>query len=131
MTRSHRNAPQQHQPQTHSVAHRPTETAQYGGPRIETLPPIPEAETFDTPVVTPDVPIITQAYDAGSAVDPEEIIEAPRAKRYTVTHGGLISDPSGFRVRMHEGKVVDDHNYDIARLRKQGIKLEPLLEDAS
>lgn len=31
----------------------------------------------------------------------------------------------GTRAKLHEGKVIDDLNYDVEGLRRQGIRLEP------
>lgn len=48
--------------------------------------------------------------------------------KYIVTRGGMIL-ANGSRTRMAEGKLVDSLNYNIAKLKRQGIKLRPATED--
>jgi len=126
--RAGRNA--QH-PSVMSGSSKPNEHVEVSGPGLDALEPIPEAKDTNTPVTTSTVPAIGPAYTAGSAVDEGELAAAPRPKQYIITRGGQASDVSGTRARFHEGKIIDDHNYDIGRLKQQGIKLEPYEGDAS
>lgn len=51
----------------------------------------------------------------------------PEVKRYTVEAGSprqVIY--AGYPVMLPAGKVIDDANYDVEGLRKQGVRLRPL-----
>lgn len=49
-------------------------------------------------------------------------------KRYRVENGGYLMF-AGVRSAIRSGKIVDDRNYDIKRLRAQGFKLTELSAD--
>jgi hypothetical protein len=52
----------------------------------------------------------------------------PRPKRYRVLNGGLVMF-GNVRTTLRAGKEISEIAYDVAGLRKQGIKLEPIVED--
>lgn len=52
-------------------------------------------------------------------------------KFYRVTRGGMVRAETGHRTRMHDGKIVDTANYNIERLRQQGITMEEVDEKES
>ena len=53
---------------------------------------------------------------------------SPKVEKFVVTKGGIIV-ANGARTRMGEGKVIDTLNYDIKKLKQQGIKIRPATED--
>ena len=52
-------------------------------------------------------------------------------KFYRITRGGMVRAETGHRTRMHDGKIVDTANYNLERLRQQGIKMEEVSEEDS
>ena len=52
----------------------------------------------------------------------------PKPKRYRVVNGGSIVQ-NGCRTPLRAGKEVSNTTYDIAALRRQGIKLEELADE--
>ena len=101
-----------------------SEHAVYGGPPVRDLPVTTPADISAEPDVVADATERNPRPPAGAKV--------PKAKRYTVTKGGSISQPgpggAGYRTIMREGKVIDNLNFDIASLRAQGIGLQELSE---
>lgn len=51
-----------------------------------------------------------------------------KPKRYRVMNGGTIVN-GGCRTAIRAGKEITDQQYDIAHLKRQGIKLEPLVDE--
>lgn len=49
--------------------------------------------------------------------------EVPVVKRYVVVKGGSVL-VNGHRTTIKEGKIVDNLNYDLTHLQKQGIRLQ-------
>jgi hypothetical protein len=52
----------------------------------------------------------------------------PRPKRYRVTNGGMIVY-NNCRTAMRAGKEVSEAQFDLALLRRQGIRLEEIIDD--
>jgi hypothetical protein len=52
----------------------------------------------------------------------------PRQRRWRVVNGGFVMF-SGCRTAIKAGKEVDDRNYDIPALRRQGIRLEEVVDE--
>lgn len=69
-------------------------------------------------------PTISEPVVKASAVEkkPEKPVEVKPVKVYRVTRGGYAL-VNGYRTRIHEGKEVDELNFDVARLKAQGIQL--------
>ena len=54
--------------------------------------------------------------------------EQPKVRRYRVLNGGTIVD-KGMRMTLRAGKELDERTYDVATLKRQGIRLEELRDD--
>ncbi len=52
----------------------------------------------------------------------------PIPKRYRVINGGMVM-MTNVRTTMRAGKEISEKDYDIANLRRQGIKLEELVPE--
>lgn len=52
----------------------------------------------------------------------------PKVRRYRVVTGGFLMH-NNCRVAMRAGKEIGEHQYDIAQLKKQGIRLEEITDD--
>lgn len=55
-----------------------------------------------------------------TAPEPEAV---PPVKKYVVVKGGNVM-VNGNRTRIAEGKIIDELNYDIAHIQRQGIRLQ-------
>ncbi len=64
-----------------------------------------------------------------SAVDPEELAASPTVRRYLVEAEKNISH-NGIRSILRAGKEIDESNYNIEQLRKQGVKLTEIVQAA-
>lgn len=84
------------------------------------LAPIPEAAKTDTVAAShlgsnaPEV--------VASAVDESAALDSPPVRRYIVDVEKNVSH-NGIRSILRQGKEIDENNYDIAALKKQGVKL--------
>ncbi len=78
----------------------------------------PPAYTTDSEVVA----------DAKEKNKPRKADAPPPIERkwWRVTRGGYVLDKAGYRTKMREGKELDNLNYDIKRLKSQGIRLEEI-----
>jgi hypothetical protein len=86
---------------------------------------IPERDMGRNPTITGNEVI----GDATRRRNPEAEAAAPKRRYYRVTKGAVVRDPTtGFRARIRDGKELDDANYDIASLMRQGVKLEEIAE---
>lgn len=61
-------------------------------------------------------------------VRPPKATPAPVVKKWVVTRGGMIV-ANGARTRVAEGKIIDELNFDIRKIRSQGIQLRAATED--
>lgn len=52
-----------------------------------------------------------------------------KVKKYRVLNGGVVVF-NGMRTALRAGKEVDERSYDLAHLKRQGIRLEEIQEDA-
>ena len=98
-------------------------TIENGDERIEVLNPAAAVPDGSIPEASGAV--------RGSALEknPEPREEATPPKRYRVLGDKMFMDRHGYRAKMREGKEIDSHNYDIAALRRQGIKLEEIPDE--
>lgn len=76
----------------------------------------------------PSVPLVARAAVTSSVYDPTKAGVGPRPKRYRVLNGGHITW-NGNRTVMRAGKEIDSLNYDVTKLRQQGIKLEEIIPE--
>lgn len=81
--------------------------------------PIPEVEL---PPVTNEAPVVADA----TTKNPPQAVKGPPVEYYRITRGGYVQSPGGVRSQLREGKEIDSLNYDPARLRQQGIRLEKI-----
>lgn len=65
---------------------------------------------------------------AGSAIGKFNADLVVPFKRYRVLNGGYLMY-NGVRTALRAGKIVDDRNYDMPRLRGQGFRLELVRDD--
>ncbi len=55
----------------------------------------------------------------------EQAAIGPKVRTYIVTRGGRVqTQTNGQRTLVHAGKPLDDLNFDIALMRRQGIEFE-------
>lgn len=62
----------------------------------------------------------------GTAVSDKDLgkdDQVPAAQWYRVLKGGYVTQ-NGVRAKLHEGKEINDSNYNIRDLQRQGIRLE-------
>lgn len=89
------------------------------------------AEVFQTgsalEIVEGDAPLVPSVEHHGSVkLEPptaEEMKAVPEVRRYRVMNSGRVMN-NGFIVTIHAGKIVDDSNYNIEALRRQGLDLK-------
>jgi hypothetical protein len=86
---------------------------------ITTLNAGPIAEEKLEPVEAQDAAAATEVRTALRDDDP---VEGPQAKWYVVIKGG-VAQCNGVRARLKEGKELNDLNYSIRDLQRQGIRL--------
>ena len=67
-----------------------------------------------------------QGHRGDARHSPEAKAGGAQAKFYRVTRGGRVLDSSGQRIELKAMKEIDNLNYDIAKLKIQGIKLEEI-----
>jgi hypothetical protein len=79
--------------------------------------PIPEVTL---PPVSNEAPVVADA----TMRNPPQAAKGPEVEYFRVTRGGYVQSPGGVRSQLREGKEIDSLNYDPARLRQQGIRLE-------
>ena len=100
--------------------------ATHGGPMPGAVAPatmpggaagVPQSVTANTATVKATTPLARGA--AG-----------PKPKRWRVLNGGLIVH-GGMKTVLRAGKEIDDSNYDLRMLRKQGIRLEEIVDEES
>jgi hypothetical protein len=82
----------------------------------------PETQTSDE--AEPTKVKVDKVVDAKPPAGPP-----PEIRKFRVIKGGRINTSDGYMTRLHDGKVIDDHNYNIARLKQQGIRLEPYRDE--
>ncbi len=69
-----------------------------------------------------------QFHDGGAPVRSvvlEEEVEAPPPQRYLVVEDKDVAH-GGHRFKLRAGKELDSANYDIAMLKRYGVKLSPV-----
>lgn len=106
------------------------EHVQYSGNIATDLAPIPES-----PTLAGGAPGVVASSHLGSnpavvvatAVNPEDIEASPTVRRFVVEKEKNISH-HGVRSILREGKEIDESNYDINSLLKQGVKLREITE---
>jgi len=86
---------------------------------ITTLDAGPIAEEKLDPVEAQDAANVT---DTRTALRDDDPVEGPQAKWYVVIKGG-VAQCNGVRARLKEGKELNDLNYSIRDLQRQGIRL--------
>lgn len=89
---------------------------------IETLGTAPIADRLLDPTEIADA---KAAEKVKVAVDPDAEQIGPVKRFFVVTRGGT-AQVSGFRTRLREGKEIDNVNYDIRALQRQGIRLSEI-----
>lgn len=72
------------------------------------------------PPVTNEAPVVADA----TTRNPPTPAKGPPVEYFRVVRGGYVQSPGGVRSQLREGKEIDSLNYDPARLRQQGIRLE-------
>ena len=94
------------------------------------LPDIDDPATHLKPVMEQTNEVVA---DATTPIDEEEATAlaereeaAPERKYAVVVKGGKFLDKQGFRTQVHEGKEVDNLNYDFVALQRAGIRLRVL-----
>lgn len=106
------------------------EHAQYAGNIATDLAPIPESPTLEG-----NAPGVVVASHLGSNPStivgesflPEDAAGSPVVRRFVVEKEKNISH-HGIRSILREGKEIDENNYDITSLQKQGVKLREITE---
>lgn len=96
------------------------------GEHITTLSHTPLEPLPEEPGTTTQAALINQSDIKADAtqLNPNGDGEGGKpTKYYRIENGGNVLDKNGYRTRLHPGKEIDDLNYNIDRLRKQGIKL--------
>jgi hypothetical protein len=88
---------------------------QVGGTAIAGLESIPKGSIPDESPV-----------QRGSVVKRSETDPTP--DRFVVTKPAKVL-VGGFRTELPEGKIIDTSNYDIAMLKRLGVRLQPYTED--
>lgn len=59
--------------------------------------------------------------------NPDAVAAVPKARWFRVVKGGYVLD-GGFRTMLKPGKEINDLNYTIRNLQRQGIVLEEITE---
>jgi len=90
-------------------------------------PENPFAAALDTPPGDPLTAPLT-CPDETSKDDPPCERPRPKNRRFRVIKGGNIST-GGVRATLREGKELDERNYDIRNLVRQGIRLEEITDE--
>lgn len=89
-------------------------------------------------VALDQIPLKTDGISIVSALDrnPEREIVAPTPKRYRILSHGTkdpgkyANDPNGGgRIYLHEGKEISEQHFDIPALKRQGVRLEEILDE--
>lgn len=109
------------------------EHAQYSGNIATDLAPIPESPTLEG-----HAPGVVSSSHLGSnpaaivseSFRPEDAEGSPVVRRFLVLAEKNISH-SGVRSILREGKEIDENNYDIGSLQRQGVKLREITEQAA
>ena len=69
--------------------------------------------------------VVGDATAKPSTADPEALAAVPQARWFRVVKGGYVLD-GGFRTMLKPGKEINDLNYSIRNLQRQGIVLEEI-----
>ncbi len=104
--------------------------AEYSGTSVSSLlnRDLPIAEKHDAIASSPNLARGVGGDPVVSAVDIDSLEAAPRVvKRYRVLGDKPknVSGP-GYRFNLNPGKELDEANFDIPGLRRQGVKLEEI-----
>lgn len=105
---------------------------EYAGPNPETLAQTqPDPAGAGDGVIVSNVPIPNSPDVVRSAVDDVPPPPVALTKSYEVIRGGTVNAPrgGGFPFRLNQGKVINEKDYDIPFLKKQGIVLKELQPD--
>jgi hypothetical protein len=77
-------------------------------------------EDVELPPVVNAAPVVADA----TQKNPPVAAKGPKVEYFRVTRGGFVQSPGGVRSMLREGKEIDTLNYDVNRLRQQGIRME-------
>lgn len=79
--------------------------------------------------------LVTDGQERPPAVDFDDVLEnpGPAVRRYRVTSvladGRVQTSINGLRTTLRVGKEIDENNFDINLLKRQGVKLEEIALD--
>lgn len=99
-----------------------------GNRPLEPMPEVPghmteaAAAALDEPSDKGDAKAVAAARKAPEPVATREV------RRYEVLQTTAIMGANGFRGQMRAGKIIDNVQYNIEKLKSQGVKLAPLQE---
>lgn len=107
------------------------EQAQYSGAPIDALPAVVDGIGHDKMATSANL-----AQNAGgdpvlNVVEDADFANSPPVDQYEVTgdKNFNITTGAGYRAVLRPGKVVSASNYDIALLKRQGVKLRKLVPE--
>lgn len=98
--------------------------AHFGGSLAELTPLADQAPGLDQTTTSGNLGSVPGGEPVFASVDVENNIDEPRAKKWLVLADRQLSQ-QGQRFTLRAGKVIDEANYDIPLLRRQGVKLKP------
>ncbi len=120
------NVPRSAVPRAAQARRAEPEIAQYEGNIATDLAPIAESPGVAGKVVASHLGSNAPEVVA-TAVNPGDAEGSPVVRRFMVEKEKNISH-NGIRSILREGKEIDENNYDIASLVRQGVKLKEITE---
>lgn len=99
----------------------------FGGSIAELTPIADQAPGIDQTTTSGNLGSVPGGEPIFSSVDIEDNASEPRAKKFLVLADRQLSQ-KGQRFTLRAGKIIDEANYDIPLLRRQGVKLRPYQE---
>ncbi len=100
--------------------------AEVSGPPITSLPDLPKGNGPDKMVVSSNLGSNPGGEPVMSVIDEDAPASPPIPKYIVENEKEKNVSGHGYRFVIRPGKVVDATNYDLAELRRQGIKLREL-----
>ncbi len=108
-------------------ADRSQENAQYTGGSPEQLTPIVQEPGISGNLGTTEAVVVDEAVTASDLSRNESA--AKLVQRFVVEADKTVGI-NGHRSMLRTGKIIDSLNYDIPKLRAQGVKLKPYVAEA-
>ncbi len=100
----------------------------YSGGPVSQLPPPVSGDGVTKDVVFQSHPVTSGGGDpVATVVDEAEFVASPKPKRFEVLNDCTIGLP-GRRLTVKAGKIMDELNYDIPKIKSQGVKLREVQE---